>query len=127
MCSHVPGSLTRIMARIVRPRKASRERSRGAGPAEFGVGMAWFELSGENSGMVLSVYRSLAMPSERAVRCTAAVDEQIRISRGKVMAAKTVNVGLIGQKFMGKAHSNAYLKVGKFFDCDPQPVMKTIC
>ena len=43
------------------------------------------------------------------------------------MAAKTVNVGLIGTKFMGKAHSNAYLKVGKFFDSDPQPVMKAIC
>jgi predicted dehydrogenase len=43
------------------------------------------------------------------------------------MAAKTVNIGLVGQKFMGKAHSNAYLKVAKFFDCDPQPVMKAIC
>jgi predicted dehydrogenase len=43
------------------------------------------------------------------------------------MAAKTINVGLIGTKFMGKAHSNAYLKVAKFFDCDPQPVMKAIC
>src|SRR5215211_4242147 len=43
------------------------------------------------------------------------------------MAAKTVNVGLIGTKFMGKAHSNAYLKVGKFFDVEPQPVMKAIC
>ena len=32
------------------------------------------------------------------------------------MAAKTVNVALIGTKFMGKAHSNAYLKVAKFFD-----------
>ena len=43
------------------------------------------------------------------------------------MAAKTVNVGLIGTKFMGKAHSNAYLKVAKFFDVEPQPVMKAIC
>jgi predicted dehydrogenase len=42
------------------------------------------------------------------------------------MAAKTVNVGLIGTKFMGKAHSNAYLKVGKFFDPEPAPVMKAI-
>ena len=31
------------------------------------------------------------------------------------MAAKTVNVGLIGTKFMGKAHSNAYLKVAQVF------------
>src|SRR5687768_9348179 len=43
------------------------------------------------------------------------------------MAANTVNVGLIGTKFMGKAHSNAYLKVAKFFDVDPIPVMKAIC
>lgn len=43
------------------------------------------------------------------------------------MAAKTVNVGLIGTKFMGKAHSNAYLKVAKFFDVEPKPVMKAIC
>ncbi len=28
---------------------------------------------------------------------------------------------------MGKAHSNAYLKVAKFFDPDPAPVMKAIC
>jgi predicted dehydrogenase len=43
------------------------------------------------------------------------------------MAAKTIHVGLIGTKFMGKAHSNAYLKVAKFFDVDPVPVMKAIC
>jgi len=43
------------------------------------------------------------------------------------MAAKTINVGLVGQKFMGKAHSNAYLTVAKFFDVEPQPVMKAIC
>ena len=43
------------------------------------------------------------------------------------MAAKTVNVALIGTKFMGKAHSNAYMTVGKFFDVEPQPVMKAIC
>src|SRR6266404_2418974 len=47
--------------------------------------------------------------------------------KGLFMAAKTVNVGLIGTKFMGKAHSNAYLKVAKFFDVEPQPVMKAIC
>lgn len=43
------------------------------------------------------------------------------------MAAKTVNVSLVGQKFMGKAHSNAYMTVGKFFDVEPRPVMKAIC
>ena len=43
------------------------------------------------------------------------------------MAAKTINVGLIGTKFMGKAHSNAYLKVAKFFDVAPAPLMKAVC
>ena len=43
------------------------------------------------------------------------------------MAAKTINVGLVGHKFMGKAHSNAYATVAKFFDVEPQPVMKAIC
>lgn len=34
---------------------------------------------------------------------------------------------MIGARFMGKAHSNAYLKVGKFFDLPIQPVMKSVC
>jgi predicted dehydrogenase len=33
---------------------------------------------------------------------------------------------MIGSKFMGRAHSNAYLKVGKFFDLPLTPVMHTI-
>ena len=43
------------------------------------------------------------------------------------MAAKTINVGLVGQKFMGKAHSNAYMTVAKFFDVEPRPIMKAVC
>jgi predicted dehydrogenase len=39
----------------------------------------------------------------------------------------TINVCLIGQKFMGRTHSNAYLKVNKFFDVPLTPVMHTIC
>jgi predicted dehydrogenase len=42
------------------------------------------------------------------------------------MAEKSVNVCLIGQKFMGRTHSNAYLKVDKFFDVPRTPVMHTI-
>ena len=41
--------------------------------------------------------------------------------------AKKVNVGLVGYKFMGKAHSNAYKDVSMFFDLDAEPVMKAIC
>lgn len=40
--------------------------------------------------------------------------------------AQVCNVALIGQKFMGRAHSNAYLKAGKFFNLPLQPVMHTI-
>ena len=40
--------------------------------------------------------------------------------------AKNINVALIGQAFMGRAHSNAYRQVGRYFDLPVQPVMKTI-
>ena len=38
-----------------------------------------------------------------------------------------INVGLVGYKFMGKAHSNAYMTVSKFFDTTTNPVMKAVC
>lgn len=40
---------------------------------------------------------------------------------------KQVRVGMIGYKFMGKAHSHAYRDVPMFFPKVPKPVMKTIC
>ena len=40
--------------------------------------------------------------------------------------AKKVNVALFGTKFMGKAHSNAFRKVGMFFDLPVEPVMKVL-
>jgi len=40
---------------------------------------------------------------------------------------KTVGVALIGGGFMGKAHSNAYLKVAKFFQLPVEPVMACFC
>ncbi len=40
--------------------------------------------------------------------------------------ARPLNVALIGQKFMGRAHSNAYAQVGHFFDVPLQPVRHTI-
>ena len=42
------------------------------------------------------------------------------------MSKPTINVCLIGQKFMGRTHSNAYLKVNKFFDLPVKPVMRTL-
>ncbi len=38
-----------------------------------------------------------------------------------------LNVGLIGYQFMGKAHSNAYRQVGRYFDLPIEIGMKTIC
>jgi predicted dehydrogenase len=40
---------------------------------------------------------------------------------------KTLNVGLIGYGFMGRAHSNAFRKVGNFFDLDCQLVLRAAC
>ena len=43
------------------------------------------------------------------------------------MAEKTLNVGLIGYGFMGRAHANAYCKVNHFFDLQTRPVLKAAC
>jgi predicted dehydrogenase len=44
------------------------------------------------------------------------------------MAAKTLNVGMIGYNFMGKAHSNAWRQVNRFFPDLPGKVhLSTIC
>jgi predicted dehydrogenase len=40
---------------------------------------------------------------------------------------KTVNVAIIGTKFMGKAHSNAWSSGPKFFDVPLKPVLKAAC
>jgi predicted dehydrogenase len=40
----------------------------------------------------------------------------------------SINVGLVGYKFMGKAHSNAYRQVASFFpDLKLRPVLKALC
>lgn len=40
---------------------------------------------------------------------------------------KTLNVAIIGTKFMGKAHSNAWLNAPRFFDIPARPVLKIAC
>jgi len=40
---------------------------------------------------------------------------------------REINIGLIGSRFMGKAHSNAYRRVSEFFDLPVTPVLHTIC
>jgi predicted dehydrogenase len=43
------------------------------------------------------------------------------------MPAEPLRVGMIGYGFMGRAHSNAYRKVGNFFDLARQPVLQAAC
>ena len=40
---------------------------------------------------------------------------------------KSLNIGMIGYGFMGKAHSNAYATVNNFFDLEHKLVLKAIC
>lgn len=40
---------------------------------------------------------------------------------------KKLNVGMVGYKFMGKAHSHAYTDLGMFFETNADVVMKAIC
>ena len=39
----------------------------------------------------------------------------------------TIGVGLVGYKFMGRAHSNAWRQVPRFFDVDPSPRLVAVC
>src|SRR5258705_1940835 len=41
--------------------------------------------------------------------------------------AKSLNIGMIGYGFMGRAHSNGYRRVPNFFDLAYQPVLKAAC
>jgi predicted dehydrogenase len=44
------------------------------------------------------------------------------------MAAKrTVDVAMIGSKFMGRAHANAWMSVNRFFDLPRTAVRRTVC
>jgi predicted dehydrogenase len=38
-----------------------------------------------------------------------------------------IGVGLVGYRFMGRAHSNAYRQVARFFDVTPAPRMAALC
>jgi predicted dehydrogenase len=41
--------------------------------------------------------------------------------------SQTLNIGMIGYKFMGRAHSNAWRQVDKFFPLKARPLLKVIC
>jgi predicted dehydrogenase len=38
-----------------------------------------------------------------------------------------IGVGMVGYKFMGRTHSNAYRQVAHFFAVDPKPRMVAVC
>jgi predicted dehydrogenase len=40
---------------------------------------------------------------------------------------KEINVGIVGTKFMGRAHSNAFINVPYWFDLPARPVLKAAC
>lgn len=40
---------------------------------------------------------------------------------------RDLNIGLVGTQFMGKAHSNAWLRVPYFFDTEVTPILHTAC
>lgn len=40
---------------------------------------------------------------------------------------KELRIGIVGYKFMGKAHSNAWIKAPRFFDLEVQPVLQAAC
>lgn len=41
--------------------------------------------------------------------------------------SKEINVGIVGTKFMGRAHSNAFIDVAYFFDVPLRPVLRAAC
>ena len=40
---------------------------------------------------------------------------------------KPLRIGLVGYGFMGRAHSNAFLQAGRFFETGYQPILKAVC
>src|SRR6201999_4529169 len=62
--------------------------------------------------------------ARKTSRCKGAVAKRIG-AEGKPM--KKLNVAMIGYQFMGRAHSNAWRQVGRFFDLPYEPVLKVVC
>src|SRR6202795_3214337 len=42
-------------------------------------------------------------------------------------AKKKLGIGVVGCGFMGRTHSNAFGKVGRFFDLEYEPVLTAVC
>jgi predicted dehydrogenase len=50
-----------------------------------------------------------------------------KVAAEQDMSNKKLHIGLVGYGFMGRAHSNAFLQAGRFFDLPFQPVLKAVC
>src|SRR5258706_10044723 len=48
------------------------------------------------------------------------------LRRSRARRSTTLGIGLIGQRFMGRAHSNAWGQVTKFFDLPLTPTLEVI-
>ena len=55
------------------------------------------------------------------------VDRRGRPAVASFIMKKKINVAMIGYQFMGRAHSNAWRQVSRFFDTPFEPVMKVVC
>jgi predicted dehydrogenase len=41
--------------------------------------------------------------------------------------AREIRIGMVGYKFMGRAHSNAFFQVAHFFNLKVRPILKVVC
>src|SRR5512147_3166366 len=64
----------------------------------------------------------VSWPQARDVPPPRGVDSRF----GGRQGMRELGIGMIGYKFMGKAHSNAYSTVGRFFDLEATPVMRCL-
>jgi predicted dehydrogenase len=52
---------------------------------------------------------------------------RVQIGRSGRRMTRQIKIGLIGHRFMGRAHSHALRDLSMFFPMDATPVMKTLC
>jgi predicted dehydrogenase len=55
------------------------------------------------------------------------ITQTTEVATKKEGMSQTLNIGMIGYKFMGRAHSNAWRQVDKFFPLKARPLLKVIC
>ena len=65
-------------------------------------------------------------PEDHACRAGCTWLELVQITKGKIVMAKPLRIGMIGYGFMGRAHSNGYNRVKNFFDLEYVPVLQAV-